>query len=57
MSNTKEEKLKIEFLCDYEVQDEHAGTNQATRFKAGAKRVMPFASAMHYVNRSVAKLV
>ena len=57
MSNTKEEILKIEFLCDYEVQDEHAGTNQATRFKAGAKRVMPFASAMHYVNRSVAKLV
>lgn len=53
----KDEKQVVKFTRDYEVQDEKAGTDQATRYKKGQRVSLPLASAEHFLNRSVAEIV
>jgi hypothetical protein len=52
-----ESKVKIRFLTSYEVQDEKAGTPEATVYKAGATLSMVPASADHFVRKGVAEYV
>ena len=50
-----DQKISVVFLRDHEVQDEHRGTDKATRYKKGAKKSLPVASAMHFVMRGIAE--
>lgn len=47
----------IRFTQDYEVQDEHAGTEKATRFKKGQRKAVAEATARHFLDRGVAEMV
>lgn len=47
----------IKFTENYEVQDEHAGTSDATKYKKGQRKSFPDASAHHFISRGVAHLV
>jgi len=48
---------EVVFLRNHEVQDELRGTERATKFTAGEKKILPQASADHFVARSIAELV
>ena len=41
--------VKIKFVEDYEVQDEKAGTDEATKYKKGKVVSMNEAAAAHFV--------
>lgn len=44
----------IKFTRDYEVQDEKAGTEDATFFKKGLRKKFPLKSAEHFISRGAA---
>lgn len=48
------EKQKVTFVRDYEIQDEHAGTDKATWFREGETKTLTAASAEHFFNRGAA---
>ena len=49
--------IKIKFVEDYEVQDEHAGGKDAEIYRKGAVRSMNETSAAHFVSRGRAVYV
>lgn len=49
--------MKIKFMADREIQDEHRGTDKATVFKAGSEHDLPEASAARWIQRGVAVVV
>ena len=57
MSVKKSAKRIIEFVENYEVQDEHAGTKDAERYKKGQRKSMVTSSAEHFVRRGLAVYV
>lgn len=42
-------QVKIQFVEDYEIQDEHRGTDKATRYKKGKRLTCSEDSARHFV--------
>lgn len=52
-----EPKAIIKFTCDYEVQDERAGTKDAERYEKGQRKSLVLSSARHFVNRGAATYV
>lgn len=58
VSMSKTDLVKIEFVADYTVQDEHRkDKGRATTYAAGAKKTVSQASAAHFVRRGIAKVV
>ncbi|WP_171054196.1 hypothetical protein [Arenibacterium halophilum] len=51
-----DKSIQITFVQVYEVQDEHRGTEKATRYRADQKVKMDPASAHHFLSRGVAEL-
>ncbi len=51
---TDPETIWVKFTQDYEVQDEKAGTAEATRFKKDQRKKLPLASAKHFIDRGKA---
>lgn len=50
-----DETIALKFTEDYEVQNEHRGTDKATAYKKGQKVSFSPASAMHFLSRGVAE--
>ena len=48
---------KIRFLVNAELQDEHRGTDKATRYKEGQVLEMSQRSALHWLNRGLVAVV
>jgi len=49
--------VKLKFLADYTVQDEHAKTDKATIYKKGAIKLFTADSAQHFVRKGLAEVV
>ncbi len=51
-----DKQVKIKFLQDYTVQDEHKDDpEKRTSYKANAKKTMNAASAAHFIKRGIAE--
>lgn len=50
-----QQKIRARFLKDYEVQDEHAGTERATKYIAGKFYALSPDSMRHFQVRGLAE--
>lgn len=53
-SGEAEARIKVRFLRRYEVQDEKRGTSEATIYAEGETKLLPEASALHFMARGIA---
>lgn len=51
---TDSNKVKIKFLRDYEVKDEHRGSPLATTYTEGKTYTVDERTAMHFTQRGIA---